>query len=164
MANFKAPSVNGASLDSFLMANWTIYSNQVPNPIAAAEMIWGLLATESQSDRHPRVLSMRVGEIFWCLISINSPTRFARRGIIKMLKNIISASEQCPKCRFTLRNALHFVYFFFYFLIFFKFFALHFVYFLPVFVSTMLRNNNGSKQTGPGSRVAWQSSKIAIMR
>ena len=34
--------------------------------------------TESQSDRRPRV---QVGEIFLCLISINSPTRFARRGI-----------------------------------------------------------------------------------
>ena len=40
-----------------------------------------LLATESQSNRHPRVLSIRVGEIFLCLILINSPTRFARRGI-----------------------------------------------------------------------------------
>ena len=34
-----------------------------------------------QSDRHSRVLSIRVGEIFLCLISINSPTRFARREI-----------------------------------------------------------------------------------
>ena len=31
--------------------------------------------------RHPRVLSIRVGEIFLCLISINSRTRFADRGI-----------------------------------------------------------------------------------
>ena len=33
--------------------------------------------TESQSDRH-----LRVGKIFLCLISIYSPTRFVRRGII----------------------------------------------------------------------------------
>ena len=33
------------------------------------------------SHRHPRVLSIRVGEIFLCLISINSPTHFDRRGI-----------------------------------------------------------------------------------
>ena len=37
--------------------------------------------TEWQSDKHSRVLSIWVGEIFLCLISINSPTRFARRGI-----------------------------------------------------------------------------------
>ena len=45
-----------------------------PIPWQAAEII---LATESQSDRHPRVLSIRVGEIFCCLLSINLPTRFA---------------------------------------------------------------------------------------
>ena len=38
--------------------------------------------TEIQSNRHSRVLSIRAGEIFLCLISINSPTGFARRGII----------------------------------------------------------------------------------
>ena len=43
--------------------------------------IIGDRVTESQSDRHSRVPSIRVGEIFLCLISINSPTRFARRGI-----------------------------------------------------------------------------------
>ena len=31
--------------------------------------------TEFQSDRHPRVPSIQVGEILICLISINSPTR-----------------------------------------------------------------------------------------
>ena len=36
--------------------------------------------TESQSHRYPIVLSIRVGEIFLRLISINSPTRFAHRG------------------------------------------------------------------------------------
>ena len=41
--------------------------------------------TESQSHRHPRVLSIRVGEIFLCLISINSPTRFAHRGIMPIV-------------------------------------------------------------------------------
>ena len=61
-----------------------------PIPWQAAEIIGCLLdtelqshrVTELQSDKHPRVLSVRVGEIFLCLISINSPTRFARRGII----------------------------------------------------------------------------------
>ena len=33
--------------------------------------------TESQIDRHPRELSIQVGEIFLCLISINSLTHFA---------------------------------------------------------------------------------------
>ena len=41
-----------------------------------------LLATELQSYRHPKVLSIQVGEIFLCLISINSPTYFTGRGII----------------------------------------------------------------------------------
>ena len=43
--------------------------------------------TESQSDRHPRILSIRVGDICLCLISLNFPTRFARRGIILCVKN-----------------------------------------------------------------------------
>ena len=47
-----------------------------PIPWQAAEIIGGLLSTESQSDRvtesHPRVPSIRVGEIFLCLISIYS--------------------------------------------------------------------------------------------
>ena len=33
------------------------------------------------TESRPMVPSIRVGEIFLCLISINSPTRFARRGI-----------------------------------------------------------------------------------
>ena len=51
------------------------------------------IVTEWQSDRHPRVLSIRVGEIFLCLISINSPTRFACRGtnlVLWMPKLLIS--------------------------------------------------------------------------
>ena len=68
-------------------------NNFGPIPWQAAEIIGGLLATESQShrvtesqsNRHPRVLSIRVGEKFFCLISINSPTRFARRGIIEIM-------------------------------------------------------------------------------
>ena len=43
------------------------------------------LMLKLQSHRHPRVLSIRVGKNFLCLISINSPTRFARSGIT--LKN-----------------------------------------------------------------------------
>ena len=35
-------------------------------------LLFGLRVAESQSDRHPRVLSIWVGEIFLCLISINS--------------------------------------------------------------------------------------------
>ena len=42
---------------------------------------FGHRMTELQSDRHPRVLSLRVGEIFLCLISIISLIRFARKGI-----------------------------------------------------------------------------------
>ena len=41
---------------------------------------FGHRVTESQSDRHPMVVSLRVCEILLCLISINSPTRLARRG------------------------------------------------------------------------------------
>ena len=44
----------------------------------AIEGLIGLRVTESQSDRYSRVLS---GWNFLCLISINSPTRFTRRGI-----------------------------------------------------------------------------------
>ena len=40
-----------------------------------------LLATEWQSHKHPRVLSILVGEIFLWPISINSPTHSAHRGI-----------------------------------------------------------------------------------
>ena len=39
--------------------------------------------TELQSYRHP---SIRVSEIFLCLISINSPTRFACRGISDLFR------------------------------------------------------------------------------
>ena len=42
--------------------------------------------TESKIYRHPRVPSTPVGEILLCLISINSPTCFARRGIINTRK------------------------------------------------------------------------------
>ena len=38
--------------------------------------------TELKSHRNPTVLRIQVGEIFLCLISINSPNRFACRGII----------------------------------------------------------------------------------
>ena len=44
--------------------------------------------TESQSYRHPRVISILVGEIFLCLISINSSTRFAGRGIKSEILNL----------------------------------------------------------------------------
>ena len=50
-------------------------------PLRMVRVWTGFLASESQSDRHPKVLSIRVGEILLCLISINSPTHFARRGI-----------------------------------------------------------------------------------
>ena len=43
--------------------------------------------SKPQSHRHPRVLSIWVGEIFLCLISINSPTRFACRGIKRKVKS-----------------------------------------------------------------------------
>ena len=53
------------------------------------------LVTEWQSHRHPRVLSIWLGEIFLGLISINSPTRFTRRGINILLfyKSIIYLSR-----------------------------------------------------------------------
>ena len=57
-----------------------------PIPWQAAEIIGGFIGhkvTELQSDRHPRELSIQVGETFFSLISINSPTRFAHRGISK---------------------------------------------------------------------------------
>ena len=52
--------------------------------------ILGLRVTESQNYRVTdtqgySLLSIWVGEHFLCLISINSPTRFARRWIIKLL-------------------------------------------------------------------------------
>ena len=64
-------------------------------PWQAAEIIGGLLASESQnhrvtelqSDRHPRVLSIQVGEFFLYLILINSPTCFSCRGIIQSLED-----------------------------------------------------------------------------
>ena len=55
-----------------------------PNPMAGCWDNWGFIChrvTELQSYRHPRVLSIRVGEIFLWEIVINSPTRFACRGI-----------------------------------------------------------------------------------
>ena len=48
------------------------------------------MATESQSHRHPRALSIQVGEIFLCLISTNSPTRYAHRGIIMLCKKTVN--------------------------------------------------------------------------
>ena len=62
--------------------------NLSPITCQAADIIGGLLVTElqshrvteSHSDRHPRVLSKRVGEVFLCLISINYPTGLARMG------------------------------------------------------------------------------------
>ena len=68
-----------------LKYGWTQKNNFGPIPCQAAEIIGGLLATEWQSYRHPKVLSIRVGEIFLCLISINSLICFARRGIIQLL-------------------------------------------------------------------------------
>ena len=59
-----------------------------PNPMAGCWDNWGFIrhrVTEWQSDRHPSVLSIRVGEIFLCLTSINSPTRFACRGITLLI-------------------------------------------------------------------------------
>ena len=60
------PPANGESLKNYFNGGHFFIGHRV---------------TESQSYRHPRVLSIRVGEIFLCLISINSPTRFARSGI-----------------------------------------------------------------------------------
>ena len=42
---------------------------------------WPDLKCEKRRSCDSRVLSIRVGEIFLCLILIISPTRFARRGI-----------------------------------------------------------------------------------
>ena len=55
------------------MTIWAICKNGL--------LLIGHRVTEWQSDRHPRILSKWVGEIFFCLISINSPTPFAHRGI-----------------------------------------------------------------------------------
>ena len=49
--------------------------------------------TELQSYKHPRVPSIQVGDIFLCLISINYPTRFARRGIIYIAKPMLCHSR-----------------------------------------------------------------------
>ena len=47
--------------------------------------VWtGVYWPPSESDRHPRVLSIRVGETFLCLNSINFPARFACRGIKRL--------------------------------------------------------------------------------
>ena len=59
----------------------------------------GLRVTELQSDRHPRVLSIWVGEIFLCLISLNSPTAIARRG-----KNMGLCSTLNPNIKYSLKN------------------------------------------------------------
>ena len=53
---------------------------------------WSLLASESQRDRHPSN-QYTGGWNFLCLISINSPTRFARRGIKKSPLNSLQHEE-----------------------------------------------------------------------
>ena len=52
-----------------------------------SEYLINLITIESQSYRHPRVLSIWVGEIFLCLISINSHTGFACRWINKLFRS-----------------------------------------------------------------------------
>ena len=72
--------MNGASLDRFLNGPFVKTGCcQTGKNGSILKIIGGLLATESQS--YSRVLRIQVGENFLCLISINSPTRFARRGI-----------------------------------------------------------------------------------
>ena len=72
----------GAKLHmNVLMANWAIGDWKTAESWPMLKFI-GHRVTESQSDRHSRVLSTRVGEIFLCLISINSNTRFTHRRII----------------------------------------------------------------------------------
>ena len=103
------PPANGVSLDSkygpFVKADCN-------SPKWADSEIIGHRVTEWQSDRYPRVLNTRVGEIFVCLISINSltlfahrginsPTRFARRGVIKR--------KLCKYCIFLLNIAYSFL-------------------------------------------------------
>ena len=53
-----------------------------------------LRVTELQSDRHPRVPSIPVGEVFLCLISIISPTSFACRGIMLVNLAYIISTDQ----------------------------------------------------------------------
>ena len=84
---FLWPTVLGLPSTGQRKKNWDILfcpirpKNIRPNPIAGSDIIGGLLASELQNDKHPRVPSIRGCENLLCLISINSPTRFARRGI-----------------------------------------------------------------------------------
>ena len=57
------------------LPNWT-FKKFRPNPIAGCWDDWGFIG-------HRITVHPRVSEIFLCLISINFPTRFARRGIRK---------------------------------------------------------------------------------
>ena len=66
--------------------------------------------TEWQSDRHSMVLSIRVGEIFLCLISINSPTRFARRGITSQQVNWLLKESFQPWLHSSLKSNKHLKY------------------------------------------------------
>ena len=102
------PPANDASLDRFLMANLNdemdhLKNGLLPNGPKWADSEKNLVrfilnfirpqsdrVTELQSYKHPRVLSIRVGEICLCLISINSPTRLARRGMIFFSSNFLS--------------------------------------------------------------------------
>ena len=72
------------------------HKSLVVNITAHFTSLWfiGLRVTEWQSHRHPRVLSIQMGEIFLCLISKNSPTRFACRGI-----NTSGNSKTFPKIK-----------------------------------------------------------------
>ena len=56
------------------------------------------------TEQHPRVPSIQVGEFFLCLISINYPTRFARRGIKWLLFLLKVFVKFCGATLFPKRN------------------------------------------------------------
>ena len=53
-------------------------------------------------------VNIRVGEIFSCLISINSPTRFARRGIISRFYSLSIVAVLLLRTDFS--NPIHYYY------------------------------------------------------
>ena len=89
MANFKAPCkwcefgqvFNGQLGHLCKLGDWKTAEIWPMLKFFWSESFKILFQCRSFLNRHPRVLSIQVGEIFLCLFSINSPTRFARRRI-----------------------------------------------------------------------------------
>ena len=91
---FQGPPANGGSLDRFLNGPF------VKTGCCKTAQNGPILKIFDQNYLKFMILILiiliRVGEIFLCLISINSPARFARRGIISSFSEL----ELCFCARF----------------------------------------------------------------